>query len=87
MILFMLWSAMIRACVPCCVVFENVAQFPVQVLIDVLGHLYCVFAVRVDAVTWIGAVRRKLVMQSLYVVDRHVLGGHCLRLVPGMLDS
>ena len=42
-----------------CVVFENVVQFPVQVLIDVLGHLYCVSTILVDAVTWMGAVRRK----------------------------
>ena len=40
-------------------VFGHVVQFPVQVLIDDLGHLYCVSTILVDAVTWIGAVRRK----------------------------
>ena len=59
MILFMLWSAMIKTCLPCCVFYENVVQFPVQVLIHVLGHLYCVSTILVDAATWMGAVRRK----------------------------
>ena len=43
MILFMLRAAMIQARHRCCVVFESVVQFPVQVFIDVLGRFTLCF--------------------------------------------
>ena len=59
MLLYMLWCALVRRALPTIIVFENVVQFPMAVLLDTLGDIYCINAIVVDAVTWLGAVRRK----------------------------
>ena len=59
MIVFALWVALMRVGLPTRIVFENVVAFPMRVLEEALGDLYCIAVTIMEAQTWLGVVRRK----------------------------
>ena len=55
MIVFGLWTILVRTALPACIVFENVTLFPMPVLEKAFGDIYAISVTICEARNWLGS--------------------------------